>query len=165
MGSKRVGHARIRALINENSNQMSIQKLRYIAGTATKSLTAAESGRVVLVGGAAAGLAADTIFTLPSAADGLYFKFVYVGNAADAQDFQVNTGSDSNYFLGGLIQHDIGATADNTAYHPNGSSNSRCNILTPDCGTTVEVWCDGTNWFINGYVSSTTNTGVTFADQ
>jgi len=164
MGTKRIGHARIRALINENSNQMSIQRLRYIDGTATRTLTAGESGRVVLVGGAAAGLAADTIFSLPTATDGLYFKFVYVGNAADAQDFQISTGSNTNYFLGGVLQHDIGGE-DGAAYHPNGSSNSRCNILTPDCGTVIEVWCDGTNWFINGFANTATDTGVTFANQ
>ena len=65
MGTKRVGHARIRALINENNNLMSIRKPRYVSGTATSTLTAEQSGRTVLVGGAAAGLAADTVFTLP----------------------------------------------------------------------------------------------------
>ena len=165
MGTKRVGWARIKSLINENDNLMSIRKSRYTKATETASLTAAQSGTTILIGAAAAGLAADTILTLPSAANGLVFRFVYAGNAADAQDFQINTGSDTNYFLGGVIQHDIGASGDNTAYHPDGNSNSRCNILTPDAGTDLEVWCDGTLWYISGYVSSTTNTGVTFADQ
>ena len=164
MGTKRVGHARITALINKNNNMMSMQRLRYVDGTATRTLTTEESGRTVLVGAAAAGLAGDAIFTLPGAADGLYFKFVYAGNAADAQDFQINTGSDTNFLIGGVLQHDIGGD-DGVAYHPNGSSNSRCNILTPDCGTVIEVWCDGTNWFLSGYANTATDTGITFADQ
>jgi hypothetical protein len=164
MGSRRVGLARIKSLINENTNLMSIQRHRYVDGTATVSLTNAESGRTVLVGSAAAGLAADTVFTLPAAADGLYFKFVYVGNAADAQDFMVSTGSDTNYFIGGVLQHDIGGE-DGTAYHPDGNSESRVNILTPDCATYLEVWCDGTLWYLTGYVNSATNTGVVFSDQ
>ena len=164
MGTKRVGHARIRALINENNNLMSIRKPRYVSGTETSTLTAEQSGRIVLVGGAAAGLAADTVFTLPGAEDGLNYRFVYVGNAADAQDFMISTGADANFFNGGVFQHDIGGE-DGAVYHPDGNSNSTCNILTPDGGTEVEVWCDGTNWFISGFVNSATNTGVVFDDQ
>tara|TARA_R110000824_G_scaffold259782_1_gene448467 strand:+ start:33 stop:533 length:501 start_codon:yes stop_codon:yes gene_type:complete len=166
MGTKRIGHARIRALINENNNQMSIQRLRYVDGTATRTLTTTDSGRAVLVGSAAAGLAADTIFTLPGAGDGLYFKFVYVGGAADAQDFQISTGSDTNFLIGGAVQHDPDNGGDDTVvYHPNLSSNSRVNFLTPDSGTVVEVWCDGTNWYFAGTLISATDAGVTFADQ
>jgi hypothetical protein len=164
MGTKRVGHARIKALINENNNLMNFRKSAYVDGTATSTLTAAQSGRTVLVGAAAAGLGADTIFTLPGVQDGLSFRFVYVGNAADAEDFQINTGSDTNYFIGGVLQHDIGGE-DGAIYHPDGNSNSRCNILTPDGGTDLEVWCDGTLWYISGFVNSATDTGVTFADQ
>jgi hypothetical protein len=137
----------------------------FAKGTATVSLVASQSGKNIIVGPLAAGLAGDTIFTFPTAADGLYYRFTYVGNAADAHDFQLNTGADANFFFGGIIQHDIGATADNIAAHPNGSSNSRINFLTPDCGTWAEVYCDGTNWFINGYLNSATNAGITFADQ
>ena len=137
----------------------------FTKGTATVSLTRNQSGQTIIVGPLAAGLAGDVIFTLPSAEDGLYFRFSYVGGAADAQDFQISTGSDTNFFIGGTIQHDIGATADNIATHPNLSSNSRINFLTPDAGTWVETFCDGTNWFYNGYISSTTNAAVTFADN
>ena len=140
-------------------------KSNFVKGTATVSVTAAQSGKTFIVGPLAAGLAADTIFTLPTAADGLFYRFTYVGGAADAQDFQINTGSDTNFFIGGTIQHDIGATADNIATHPNLSSNSRINILTPDAGTWFECFCDGTNWFYSGYVNSATNAAVTFADQ
>ena len=164
MGTKRIGWARIRSLINENTNQMSISRSRYTKATATASLTVSQSGTTILVGAAAAGLAADSIFTLPSAEDGLHFRFVYAGNAADVQDFQINTGSDTNYFIGGVLQHDIGGE-DGAIYHPDGGSNSRCNILTPDGATDVEVWCDGTLWYISGWVNSATNTGVVFADQ
>ena len=137
----------------------------FTKGTATVSLTRDQSGQTIIVGPLAAGLAGDVIFTLPSAEDGLAFKFVYVGGAADAQDFQISTASDTNFFIGGTIQHDIGATNDNIATNPNLSSNSRINILTPDAGTYFECFCDGTNWFYSGYVNSATNAAVTFADQ
>ena len=164
MGTKRIGWARIRSLINENNNQINIRKPRYVSGTETATLTLDQSGQTILVGAAAAGLAADTVFTLPDAAEALYFRFVYVGNAADAQDFMVSTGADANYFIGGVFQHDIGGE-DGAVYHPDGNSNSTCNILTPDAGTEIEVWCDGTLWYISGWVNSATNTGVVFDDQ
>ena len=166
MGSKRIGWARIKSLVNENTNRLNHKLPAWSKGTATDTLTAAESGNTVIVGPLAAGLAADAIFTLPSATDGMYFKFVYVGGAADAQDFQINTGSDTNYFIGGVSQSDPDNGGDDTVvYHPDLDSNSRVNILTPDAGTVVEVWCDGTNWFLAGKVVSATDTGVTFADQ
>jgi|ETNvirnome_2_300_1030623.scaffolds.fasta_scaffold00157_14 hypothetical protein len=139
-------------------------KVDHVKVTATCSLPARDSGKVHLVGPLAAGLAADTIITLPAAEPGLMFRFVYVGGAADAQDFQVNTGSDTNFYIGGLMQHDIGGE-DGAIYHPDLNSNSRANIFTPDGGTWVEVYCDGTNWFISGWVNSATNVGVSFADQ
>jgi hypothetical protein len=150
---------------NNVIDSMLLRQGGFTKGTATVSLTRNQSGQTIIVGPLAAGLAGDVIFTLPSAEDGLAFKFVYVGGAADAQDFQINTGSDTNFFIGGTIQHDIGATNDNIATHPNLSSNSRINILTPDAGTYFECFCDGTNWFYSGYVNSATNAAVTFADQ
>ena len=135
-------------------------------GIATVSLTKEQSGQTIIVGPLAAGLAADAIFTLPSAEDGLYFRFSYVGGAADAQDFQLNTGSDTNFFIGGVKQEDTDNGGDDTAvYHPDLNSNSRINFLTPDSGTWAECYCDGTNWFVNACLVSATDTGVTFADQ
>ena len=87
-----------------------------------------------------------------------------MGGAADAHDFQLNTGSNTNFWIGGIFQHDIGGD-DGVAYHPNLSSNSRINFLTPDASTYAKCFCDGTNWFIEARLSSVTNTGITFADQ
>tara|TARA_R110001583_G_scaffold8506_4_gene40599 strand:+ start:3958 stop:4473 length:516 start_codon:yes stop_codon:yes gene_type:complete len=170
--AKRLSHALLEARLEGFAEELDLSNTTikdaaytgFVKGTATVALTAAQSGRTIIVGPLAAGLAADSIFTLPTAADGLQYRFVYVGGAADAQDFQINTGSDTNFFIGGVIQHDIGGE-DGAAYHPNLSSNSRINVLTPDAGTWVEVYCDGTNWFLAGWISSATNTGVTFADN
>ena len=173
MGNRRMGLARMEALLEAvdreldltNSTLKDAALIGFTKGTTTGAITAAMSGRTIVVGPLAAGLAGDVIFTLPTAANGLNYRFVYVGGAADAQDFQISTGSDTNFFIGGTIQHDIGATNDNIATHPNNSSNSRINILTPDAGTYIECYCDGTNWFYSGYVNSATNAAVTFADQ
>ena len=140
----------------------------FTKGTATVSLTVAQSGQTIIVGPLSTGLAADSIFTLPAASSGLLFRFTYVGGAADAQDFQINTGSDTNFFIGGVAHFDTDTDDSNgipDAIYSNNSSNSRCNFLTPGTGTFAEVFCDGTNWFINGQIAATTATAITFADQ
>tara|TARA_R110002110_G_scaffold48612_6_gene144855 strand:- start:767 stop:1243 length:477 start_codon:yes stop_codon:yes gene_type:complete len=55
MGTKRVGWARIRSLINENENQLGPRraKVRSVV-TADVTLTAADYGKVILLSGAAA---------------------------------------------------------------------------------------------------------------
>ena len=136
----------------------------FTKGTATVSLTKDQSGQTIIVGPLAAGLASSATFSLPSAEDGLYYRFEYVGGAADAQDFLISTGSDNNYFIGGILQHDIGGE-DGAIYHPDLGSNSKVTVKTPDNGSWVTVYCDGTLWYINGYVNTATDTGVVFADQ
>ena len=156
--------ARIKSLVNENTNRLNHKRPAFTKGTETVSLTEAQSGETIIVGPAAAGVAASTIFSLPAAKNGMCFKFVYVGGAADAEQFQINTTADANYFIGGIFQTDPGGN-DGLVYHPDLNSNSRCFLKTPDAGTWAEVWCDGTNWFINGWSTSATDTGVVFSDQ
>lgn len=107
-------------------------------------------------------LTADIVISLPTADKGAWFEFVYAGVAADAQDWQINTGSNTNYFIGGLLYVDDAPAADSVA--GNGSSNSKVNILTPEPGTRVRVECtNGTNWCLSGVVASAN--APTFADQ
>ena len=131
-----------------------------VADDTTYTALAADSGKTHIL----PNLTADIIISLPTAESGLVYKFISKAVAADAQDWQINTGSDTNFYLGGLTELD---PSGNTIILevPNGSSNSRVNILTPNPGTTVEVICDGTNWIINGVVQSDTADGVTWADQ
>tara|TARA_R110000824_G_scaffold57546_2_gene156396 strand:+ start:23894 stop:24391 length:498 start_codon:yes stop_codon:yes gene_type:complete len=165
MGSKRAVNL-LRRLGGEFRVENASLRLdqQVVKVTATTTLLAKDSGKLHIIGPLNAGLAADTIVTLPTAENGLVYEFHFVGGAADAQDFQLNTGADANFYIGGIFQHDIG-NEDGAAYHPNLSSNSRINFLTPDAGTWAKVLCDGTNWFINAWLSSATNTGITFADQ
>lgn len=128
----------------------------------TYTVTAANSGKTHVI----PDLTADCVLSLPAAAAGLSYRFIYGGNAADAQDWQFDSGSDTNFFVGGLVQHDPDNAGDDTVvYHPDGNSNSKINILTPDGGTWVEFYCDGTNWYVNASVISATDAAVTFADQ
>ena len=109
-------------------------------------------------------LTADCVITMPAEADGLRFEFTYGGGAEDAHDWQFDTGSDTNYYIGGLSTYDDDDGSMLTVYS-DGDSNSIVNVLTPNCGTTVTFLCTGTTWYIDGTVVSGTDTAVTFADQ
>ena len=105
-------------------------------------------------------LTADIVISLPAAASGLQYTFV-AGAAIDAQDWQIDTGSNTNFYIGGLLYVDDAPAANSVA--SDGNSNSKVNILTPEAGTRVNVMCDGTNWYIDGVVASANS--PTFADQ
>ena len=81
MGSKRVGMARVKSLINENNNQLKLNRQKQISlvhnSTANHSLSASDSGAVLFW---EHGSAHD--ITLPAAKAGMHFKFVLkVGSA------------------------------------------------------------------------------------
>jgi len=101
--------------------------------------------------------------TLPTPKAGLWFEFVYNGIAADTKDWVIDSGSNTNYFKGGLMFCD----QDGDALAPvagNGSSNSELTVVTPEPGTRVLVESvDGTTWNLSGYVLSATI--PSFSDQ
>lgn len=124
----------------------------------TYTVLAANSGRTHVM----PNLTADCAVALPTAAAGLEYTFVYGGVAADAQDWNISTGSDTNFYLGGLLEvNETGPAA--SAANPDGNSNSIVNVLTPDVGTRIYLECDGTNWYLSGTVASAS--APTFADQ
>ncbi len=76
MGTKRVGWARIKSLINENTNALQLQRKLIKSVTATASLTTADSGKLVVLNASDAGSTAVTV-TLPAATgSGVHYKIV-----------------------------------------------------------------------------------------
>jgi hypothetical protein len=126
----------------------------------TYTVLAANSGKVHII----PDLTGDCVLTLPTAAAGLFYEFWYAGVLADAQDWQFDTGSDTNFYLGGFVELDASGNTV-VAEAPDGDSNSIVNILTPGVGTIVKMYCDGTNWYLSGTVQSDTADAVTWADQ
>ena len=125
-------------------------------------LLASDSGSIILC----PDLDADHHFVLPAAQEGLSYEFWYTGTAADASDWEIKTRSATNYFMGGLVQHDTDDGGDDTAVvDSDGNSNNHLKILTPIAGTKVSIVCDGLLWYVNGQVISATDTGVVFADH
>lgn len=121
----------------------------------TYTVLAADTGKTLIV----PDLTGTCTFTLPAPAAGLVYKFVYGGVSADGQNWVIDTGSNTNFYLGGLVHLDTDANSAGDEVVPkagDGNSNSKLTVVTPDVGTSVSMVCDGTNWFLSGFVASAT---------
>lgn len=131
------------------------QTLMIAIANGDYTVLAANSGKIHLV----ANVSADRTFTLPSAAAGLYYEFWSTMEAADGHAWLIVTGSDSNFYKGGLlfIDSDIaGSSSEVILSAPNGTDDATIQINLPSVGTVVKMYCDGTNWFLSGTVFSAT---------
>lgn len=104
----------------------------------------------------------DNTYTLPAPVAGQSFTFVYGGNAADGTDFIIDTGSDTNFFIGGITFHDTDDGAVSVV-HPDGNSNSKLQVNVPANAQVTVIAKDGINWQIFGTVVGAT--APAFADQ
>ena len=123
--------------------------LAIVVPDANTTILAANSGKTHYV----ANVSADRTFTLPSAAAGLYYEFQATLIAADGNDWIIVTGSDTNFFLGGVL-HFVSDTVDINLAVPNGTDDATIQVNLPSVGTCVKMYCDGTNWFLSGHVFS-----------
>lgn len=111
-------------------------------------------------------LTADIVISLPAPKVGLEYEFWYGGAAADAQDWLLDTGSNTYFYKGGVVHVDDDSTGDEaTPVYSDGNSNSKLTVLTPSAGTAVKLFCDGTNWYVTGMVVSASSSAAAFADQ
>lgn len=123
------------------------------------SLTnATHSGRVLIVpnGGQ------DNTYTLPSPVAGSNFQFVYGGEAADATDFIIDSGSDTNFFIGNVAFNDTDDGAASVVFS-DADSNSKLQVNVPGSAVINVVAKDSTNWYVWGSVTGAT--APAFADQ
>jgi hypothetical protein len=126
---------------------------------ANASLTAAvNAGRINIVPNGTQ----DNTYTLPAPVAGLMFTFVYGGGAADATDFIINTGSNTNYFIGGVAFNDTDDGAASVVFS-DGNSNSKLQVNVPAAAQINVLALNGTNWQVWGSVTGAT--APAFADQ
>ena len=150
MGTKRVGLARVEALIENLKRDLALgggsisgQKKAVLTTTADTTLTDADSGKLILLNGA---VTHDV--TLPSPAAGLNFKFVLIDATADVDVVQAGASDD---FKGGLstiadAAGDTPAAGDTKIVFDQSGGAA--------IGDTVSLECDGTNWFVSGVVAA-----------
>ena len=127
-------------------------------GDENKTLTnATHSGRTMVV----PAITANRTITLPSPTGGATFKLIYGGAAEETENLIIDTGSDTNFFIGG-VQH-LDTNADNVSVYADGNSNSKLTLT--DFGIMeINIMAkDSTNWYIWGNVVS--EDAPAFADQ
>ena len=148
MGTKRVGMARVKSLINENVNQLQSRRYVYQTISTDTTLTMADSGQVIGVNGAAA-----LEVTLPAVANaGAWFRFVLTDNDNHVDILQAAATED---FVGSVmcLTNKDTATASDTKV--------RFVASTALAGDYIEVVSDGASWLISG--QSAVNSGLIFA--
>jgi hypothetical protein len=118
---------------------------------------ATHSGRTMVV----PAVAANRTITLPSPTAGSTFKLIYGGAAEETENLIIDSGSDTNFFIGG-VQH-LDTNADNVSVYADGNSNSKLTLT--DFGIMeINIMAkDSTNWYIWGNVVSAT--APAFSDQ
>jgi hypothetical protein len=92
---------------------------------------------------------ANVTITLPTPTLGQQHRFVFIGSAADAEDWVITS---PTLFVGGAAHFDVGGTS--AAVYANGSSHNIVTINNPAAGTDITFIGDGTNWAMTGMVSS-----------
>jgi len=153
MGTKRVGWARIKSLINENQNSLKMRKrvTKAAAASSTTTLTAADSGKVILLAPNAA------VVNLPSPEVGLHFEIVSTG-AFDTTKSEVRTDAGTTFFIGGHSAKNGGNCA------TPGATDDRAEFLTgTSAGDSILLICvSTTEWMVRGLAS--TSTSITYTD-
>lgn len=99
--------------------------------------------------------------TLPAAAEGLRYRFLYGGVAADAQNCLIDTGPTTDPFLGAVLWLDSDNTGNNVGVvASDGNDDDVLTMVTPAPGTMIDLYCDGDKWrlLFSVVVSATTPT-------
>ena len=121
----------------------------------TYSVLPSNSGKIHAV----PDLTGDCTFTLPPAEDGLAFTFWYVGAAADAQAWVINTAATDELYKGGVVFHDAdigGAGIEVLSVYADFTNDDALTIDLPQVGTSLTLVSDGSSWLTNGMIISAT---------
>ena len=131
-------------------------------GDADYTVLVANSGKPHVI----ANVSADRTITMPAEASGLDYTFIADAVVADGHDWIFDTGSNTNFFTGGVLHVDTDANSagDEIVFiGPDGDSESKLQVNLPSGGTWVRFICDGTTWTVTGTVVSAT--APAFSDQ
>lgn len=124
-----------------------------ITDAATYTVLSYNSGKLHV----APNFTASCTVTLPTAEAGLNYKFIYGGAAADAQNLIIQASAAGALMKGGVVHLDTDAGAAGDEVVPvfaDASNDIILTITTPDAGTEVNFVCDGTYWYVSGFVVS-----------
>ena len=129
-----------------------VQAPVFVADATPYSVLAANSGKLHII----LEQANNITLNLPAIAAGLSYKFVMGGVATEAQNWII-VATTPSFYNGGVVWLDSDNAADNIApVYGNGSSHLTLTAVTPEAGTAIEIYSNGTEWFVAGTISSAT---------
>jgi len=122
------------------------QRPESISGS--KTIESAETGELYLVSAAAS-------VTLPAVQDGAYFKFILTADITSATALVITAAGSAK--LGGLIIATQTTNVRETLQAATGANNTILTIGSTAnkvlAGSSVECYCDGTNWHVTGTIA------------
>tara|TARA_R100000664_G_scaffold5479_1_gene10343 strand:+ start:389 stop:910 length:522 start_codon:yes stop_codon:yes gene_type:complete len=164
MGTKRVGWARIKSLINENNNLLQLKRVQVKEVSSATTLTEADSGSTIVW---TKGSAHD--ITLPAAKEGLHFT-VKIAVGATANHY-IKTASTADVFYGKAVINTsdateaapavqivtkasgLSGTIDRIHLHKSNAANGG------QAGDTIEITCvDDTYWLVDARLTTSNGT-------
>lgn len=111
------------------------------------AVTLPANGGVILIPLVTSNVTA-TLPATPTA--GLTFKFVFVGSAADAEDWVITAAA---FFAGGVVwMEEDSAGVEVASIYANGTTHNTLTVNNPAAGTYVECIGNGTNWCLNAMI-------------
>jgi hypothetical protein len=127
-------------------------RLVEIGDVDTYAFLTANSGKTHVVGA----ITGDCAFTLPAAATGLEYKLMHGGIVAEADNWTIATTADDP-FAGGLLwlDEDAGAADGVDTILPDGTDDL-ITVVVPSVGTSLHFISNGTVWYVDGTIVSTT---------
>ena len=170
MGTKRVGLARVQALIENLKRDLNVSDTKFtgletkvvlLTDTASTTLTkAAHAGRTMII----PNVGQDSTFTLPTPEVGMHLHFVGFGAlAADGHDVIFRATDDTVFFHGALVHHDTNQTNQTSAVvWGDGSGDDQIKLDLPEAFDIHLVGKSATVWYVYGWTASATP--VTIAD-
>lgn len=133
-----------------------VQAPVFVADATPYAVLAADSGKLHIILEQA-----NTItLNLPVIAAGLSYKFIMGGVATEAQNWVI-VATTPSFYNGGVTWDDSNAVASPVPVYGNGTSHLTLTATTPEAGTEIGIYSNGTEWFVHGAVFSTATPAFT----
>ncbi len=128
------------------NNGAVVQAPVFVADATPYTVLAADSGKLHII----LEQTSSITLNLPVIAAGLSYKFIMGGVATEAQNWVI-VATTPAFYNGGVLWGDLngGAGADELGVvYANGTSHLTLTVTTPAAGTVIEIYSNGTEWFV-----------------
>ena len=126
-----------------------VQAPVFVPDATPYTVLAADSGKLHVI----LEQTSSITLNLPVIAAGLSYKFVMGGVATEAQNWVI-VATTPSFYNGGVSWTDTNAVASPVPVYGNGTSHLTLTVTTPGAGTGIEIYSNGTEWFVHGTVIS-----------